>query len=369
MPDKAQKIIDLSPIHINTAYDRPLLPAGMAGVALIEAGTTNGLETYRSVDEVELKHEVDTYEYNFAEKYFSNGDSTLFQVITYAATAEVPAGSEGGTVTPAVSASDAVIATLSKYYEAGAEYFVIKVDESNQEVVTDVSNFVEAQDKKVLLLDIPTADSEPDFSYLADIKGNKATFAMSLPKYGDTDADYQLVSTFLATYANSSAGTDPEFLHDLEDVTPQDEYEFNAQTLAKFYKPYNVVTYAYRNGIPMFTSNKAQSGDQFAVMIIRDAITNEIVAKTTNLFINNDRIPYDQTGIDMFSGQIKLVLDKYVGMGLIRDNYKITSVNSDDISDAKKATGKLTGMGWSYQPVFSIDDVTFSQTIVLPEAV
>ncbi|GAK47709.1 hypothetical protein LOSG293_110250 [Secundilactobacillus oryzae JCM 18671] len=362
----SEKIIDLSPIHIVTTYDRPILANGMAGVALIEAGAKEGLETYRNVGQVEPVHEVDTYEYNFAEKYFSNENSPLFQIITYAASDAVPA-SEGAAEQPTVSAADAAVAAVKKYYEAGAEYFVIKVDKSNQDVAIAVSNFVEAQDNKVLILDIPTADSHPDFSYLTPIKGNKATLVLSLVKYGETDADYQLAATFLAEYANSSVGRDPEFIHKLDGLTPQDLYEFNAETLAKYYTPYNVVTYEYRNGVPMFSGNKSQSGDQFAIMLIRDAIANDITAKSVNLFINNGRIPYDQTGIDMFSGQIKLTLDSYVQRGLIRDNYTIVTVNSDDVPDYKKASGKLTGMGWKYQPVFSIDDVTFAQTLVLPE--
>lgn len=374
----AEKIETLSPVNIVTTYDRPIRAAGLAGVAYLQVGTKIALQTYHLLNQVEKDYDVDTYLYNAAEKYFSNDDSPLFQVITSGPDDVLPAPAnvqatptaDGGKVTAqAGSASDAdnMIAALEKYYNAGAEYFVMQGNKDNADVIQAVSNFVEAQDNKVFVVDVATENATPDFSFLAGLKGNKSTLVLSLPKYGDSDADYQLTASFLADYANSSVGTDPEFIHDLDGVTAQDEYDFTKKVLDAYYTPYNVLTYAYRNGIPMFTSNKAQSGDQFGVMLIRDAITNEIVAKITNLFVQNPRIPYNQTGIDLFNGQIKLVLDKYVGLELIEPDYDITTINADDINDNKKASGRLTGMGWKYQPVFSIDDTKFAQSITLPE--
>lgn len=380
----AEKIQTLSPVNIVTTYDRPVKDPGMAGVTLLQAGETTKLQSYHFLNEVETDYDIDTYPYNFAAKYFSNDASPLFQVITAGkstrTTAPAPtnlkaaATSDGAKITADVADADApttdadnFVNALHKYYNSGSEYFVLQVTDDNHDVMTAVSNFVEAQDNKVLILDIPTKDDNPDLSYLKSIAGNKATYVLSLPKYGLTDVENQLSASFLAQYANSSVGTDPEFIHDLDGVTPQDQYEFSKQVLDKYYTPYFVSTYAYRNGIPMFTSNKAQSGDQFSVMLIRDAITNEIVTAITNLFVVNDRIPYNQVGIDLFKGQIKLILDAYVGRGLIDPAYSITPVTSDDISDNKKASGKLTGMGWKYKPIFTIDDAEFAQTIVLPQ--
>ncbi|WP_268914032.1 DUF3383 family protein [Lentilactobacillus sp. SPB1-3] len=370
-----EKIETLSPINIITTYDRPVKAAGLAGVAYLVKGTKIALQSYHFLAEVEKDYDLGTEIYNAADNYFANDESPLFQVITSgpetAVTQPASTGDGSGSSTPAVTPTDAdnMIAALTKYYNAGAEYFVIKGSKDNIDVVKAVSNFVEAQDNKVLIVDVPTDNAEPDLSFLSVLKGNKATLVLSLPKYGATDADYQLASTFLASYANSSVGTDPEFINQLGGVTPQDQYDFTKQALDAFYTPYHALTYAYRNGIPMFTSNKSQSGDQFSVMLIRDAITNEIVANITNLFVQNDRIPYNQIGIDLFKGQIKLVLDKYKNLGLIEPGYDINTINSDDISDNKKASGKLTGMGWKYQPVFSIDDTKFAQSITLPQPV
>ena len=376
----AEKILNMSPASIITTYDRPVKAAGMAGVALLQAGDVTGLQSYHFLNEVEPDYDVDTYPYNFAERYFSNDDSPLFQVITCGKntiSAPTPTNvkavptNDGAIITADVPGSngnpaDNFVAALHKYYSAGAQFFVLPVTDDNHDIITAVSNFIEAQDNKELILDIPTDTNTPDLSFLSSIAGNKSTLVLSLVRYGDTSEDYQLASSFLAIYANSPVGKDPEFIHDLDGVTPQDQYEFSKELLDKYYTPYHVLTYAYRNGIPMFTSNKSQSGDQFSVMLIRDAISNEIVANVTNLFIQNDRIPYNQVGIDLFKGQIKLVLDSYVAKGLIDPDYTINTINSDDISDNKKASGILTGMGWKYKPVFSVDDVRFAQSIVLP---
>jgi hypothetical protein len=358
----AQKITTLSPVHINTKYDKAYLDAGMAGVKLINPSSSEGLETYHNLSELITKYGTDNPIYKIGAAYFSNNKSPLFQILNYVAgqTDKLADGSSESSLTH----------MLTKYFDSGSQYFLMKSDGQNINDVMEASNFIEAQDSKELIVDAVTPDDTPDLSALKVLAGNKATYVTSLPMYNGKDQ--QLGAAFLAAYANAPVGQEPTFVTDLmnginSEVVPQDMYEFSAAKNAQYYAKYGVATYANRGGNNMMTSSKSQSGDQFQIMTVRDAITNEITQGILNIFMKNPRVPYDETGINLFDGAIRVVLKKYVEQGLIENNFTVDSVNSNDISDNIKASGKLKGMAWKYTPVFNINDATFSQTIVLPE--
>lgn len=369
----AQKIQTLSPVRINSKYDRAYLDAGMAGVKLINPANAEGLETYHNLSELVGKYGTADPIYKVGAAYFSNEKSPLFQVLNYVkgqSQASVTGNSASGNDTTKANNSDSLTNMLIKYFDSGNQYFLIKFDGTNAADVLEASNFIEAQDNKELIVDVPTDNDTPDLSALSVIKGNKSTYVTSLVK--NSGSDQQIGAAFLAEYANAPVGQEPSFVQNLKvdentDVKAQDFYEFSATKEAQYYAPYNVATYANRGGVNMMTSSKSQSGDQFQVMTVRDAITNEITQGILNIFLQNARVPYDQTGINMFDGAIRVVLKKYAEQGLIDNNFSIDSVNADTISANRKASGKLTGMSWKYTPVFNINDATFSQTIVLPE--
>lgn len=366
----SQKVNTLNPVHINTQYDRPKLDAGMSGVKLIVPDKTEGLQSYTDLKKVILDYDSDTDIYNFAAAYFSNENSPLFQVLKYVKTSTQSSDSKGKTKSGndlnEPNKDDSLTNMLKKYYDSGAQYFVMKYDGKNTDDILEASNFIEAQDNKELIVDAPTDNDEPDFNSLANLKGNKSTVIISKPKVDEVDE--QLSGHFLAEFANSPLGTDAAFINNLNGVTPQDQYEFGVEKNEKYYAPYNVLTYAYRGGTPMFTTDKTQSGDQLNAILIRDAITNDATNRLLNVFLKNDgRVPYNNAGIALFTGALQLGLQSFADKNLIEPNFEIFTVNADDVSENKKASGKLTGIGYKYTSVFNINDATISQTLVLPE--
>lgn len=366
----SQKVATLSPVHINTQYDRPKLDVGMAGVKLIVSDKGEGLQSYENLNQVINDYDIDSDIYKFAATYFSNENSPLFQVLKYvkASTQSTDGKSKNksGNDLSEPNKDDSLTNVIKKYYDSGAQYFVMKYDGKNADDILEASNFIEAQDNKELIVDAPTDNDEPDFSSLVNLKGNKSTYVISQPK--KDGVDQQIAGYFLSEYANSPLGTTASFIHGLDEVTPQDMYEFGAEKNSKYYEPQNVSTYAYRGGTPMFTTDKTQSGDQFNAIVIRDAITNDATNCLIKLFLNNEgRIPYNDAGIALFYGALKLCLQSFADKNLIEPDFEIFSVNSDDISETKKASGKLAGMGYKYTSVFNINDATVSQTLVLPQ--
>lgn len=365
----SQKVATLSPVHINTQYDRPKLDVGMAGVKLIVSDKEEGLQSYENLNQVINDYDIDSDIYKFAAAYFSNENSPLFQVLKYVKTStqstDAKSKTKSGNDLSEPNKDDSLTNVIKKYYDSSAQYFVMKYDGKNADDILEASNFIEAQDNKELIVDAPTDNDEPDFSSLANLKGNKSTYVISQPK--KDGEDQQIAGYFLSEYANSPLGTTASFIHGLDAVTPQGMYEFGAEKNSKYYEPYNVSTYAYRGGTPMFTTDKTQSNDQFNVMVLRDAITNDLSNNMLQLFLDNPRIPYNDSGIALFKGTMQVELQGFVDKGLIKPDFEITSVNADDISENKKASGKLTGMGYKYTPVFNMNDATFAQEIVLPE--
>lgn len=354
------KIQTLSPIQINTSYDRPQVDAGMAGIMLLVEGTANNFQSYTSITQVIKDYQTSDVVYKQADAYFSNDNSPLFQVLTFNA-----------------SDNDAFIGQLTKYYNAGAQYFLYHADldavngDSAKALLTRLqltSNFVEQQDNRELIIDLVTDDKNraKELVSVMSISGNKSTYVISKNK--PNGVDEFLGANFLSDFANAKLGKSATFVANLKNVTPQDKYEFGANEVATYFKPNNIATYAYRAGTPMMTSGVSQSGDQFQVMVVRDAITKRISAELNNLFLQNDgKIPYDKTGISLFQSTIYAILKDFADKEFIEPTFEVNAVKSEDVPDKQKASGQLTGMNWKYQPIFNVDKAVFSQTVVLPE--
>ncbi|TPR12228.1 hypothetical protein [Apilactobacillus timberlakei] len=348
-----EKIKTMSPIKIDTSYARPVLDAGMAGIMLINPTDHEGLQNYHGLAEVIKNYPLGSTVYSQATAYFNNENSPLFQVVSYKA-------GDGNSLT----------SVMNKYYYSGAQYFLVhmSIDDKNLSDIAAISNFVEAQDNKELIVDLAYSDVTklPAAVSGLNIDNNKATLIMAKNLINGTD-EFQ-GAHFLSTYANAGLGTDAALVNNLDGVTPQDKYEFGANELEKYFAPNKIATYAWRGGTPMMTSGVSQSGDQFQAMVVRDAITNEITSSLNNVILqNNGRITYDNTGIKLFENSIYGVLNEYATRGFIEAQFDVHSVDANNISENKKASGRLTGMNWKYTPKFTIDDASFSQTVVLPE--
>lgn len=342
--------VTLSPIHINTSYERPEMPVGLAGVMELVAGSEEKLANYHSLSEVIKDFDTTTDVYIDASNYFTNDNSPLFQVLTY---------KQGD--------MDSLTKALSKYYYSGAQYFLIRANNSangaNTNDITTASNFIESQDNKELVVDVPFGGQDlHDFMSKLNISGNKATLVVSL------DGQH-LGSAFLADFANAELGTDAALVNNLSNVQPQDKYEFSVDTLNKFYTPNRVATYAVRHNVNMMTSGVTQSGDQLQAIVVRDAVSDYISDKLMNVLLQNrGHIAYDNDGIGLFVSAVHEALESFAKRNLITyDPADIKSVDASNISANKKATGALTGISWKYTPMFTIDDATFNQTVVLPQ--
>ena len=442
MATTAVKIPTLNVVDIDTSKITPDVTPGMAGVAVLNSGSEEGLQTYTSPEAVEADYDASSYIYKFASAYFAGAGTTTFQVITYnpsAASASVSdpykfssfksaiTGHLSGTtsdsmydsikanfgslfatgdknvnaalnaigtqfasahpdsdkvngdltdlqaalnaLTGASDSKDSAVNALIKYYDCGAEYFVFLVNKDNESTAIALSNEVEAQSEHNLLLDIPTTNSEPDFSWLAPIKGNLSTTFFSLPFSGDI-SDYQFVSAVLAQRAPEAPSADLMYVHDLPGVTPQDKYNFTSQDLDTYYKPFGVITYCYRNERPMLSSGNSADGYQMSNVVTRDYLNQQVEQGIANLLTgahdSGSDIHFDEAGVNQIQAEIAMILNSAKSAGYIA-SFTQKNVDITKIPASQQVAGKLTGLGYTWAPTNNINGVVFDQGIVLPQ--
>lgn len=375
------RLIQLSAVHVTTSYAQVISAMGMRGVLLPVASDKEGLKVYRSLDDLQNDYDIDDPTWNQGERYFTGASDGALFVMTYdknySADSKptvdgVKTSDNSATVTLSgtSAAKNGLLHALSKYYYGGSEYIVFPVASADDKATAvTLSNFVEAQDRGVLVLDVSTIAGQSatadDFAFLETIKANRATKVVSLQ--ADLDAKDTMGAAALGQYVGYSIGANFKFLTNLG-LTPQDQYDFTNDDL-QVYEKYNVATYANENGGPMTTNGRMLSGIGFSTMVIKDSITNDIISTVSTYLKPKDstnRVPYDSGSLKAVKGLVMGVLDKYREAALI-DSYTINDPQYSDLTDEKKATGVLDVFKWTWKPMPTIDQAEFAQTLVVTD--
>ncbi|HJE00108.1 MAG TPA: DUF3383 family protein [Levilactobacillus brevis] len=370
------RVIEVSSVHVTTSYAQVVSYIGMRGVQMGVAGDKEGIKCYRSLADLEDDYDIDTPVWNQGNAYFGGASDGAFFVRTYDPnyTATQKPALDGVTTTDN-SASVALSGTptsesgfihaLAKYYYAGAEYHLFPIaSEEDKDMALTVSNFVEAQDRGILLISMTTEAGrmavDSDFDFLEKIKANRATKIVSLPT--SDDPNNTMGADALGHFVGDAVGANFKFTTGLS-VSPQDRFELTNDDLA-VYEKRNIGTYTTENGKNMVTNGRMMSGLALSTMVIKDSITNDIIQTVSDYLQKNRRVPYAASGVKAVRGLLMGVLGSYVSSGLIKD-YSLNDPDADSISEEKKATGILDIFAWSWESVPTIDDAEFAQTLVV----
>ena len=374
------KFIALSPAHVSTTETQVVADPGQKGVLYPNVTDHDGLETFRSLADVEQVYDADSPIWNQANAYFEGAPDGQVQVmsvdskgalLSHATAPALTATTTDNSVTfsantPAdgstPSPADLVVDRLLKYYGAGFEYIVYPVASGDEDVAVALSNFVEEQDMGYLFLNITTDPTKPvDFSTLDQIKDNRSTKVTSLNS--TLDPNFVLASNALGKYVEQPIGSNFNFIDQLGEVQPQDRYEFGYDDLAA-YEKYNVATYAYENNTtPMITNGRSLSGVSTGIMVYKDYLTRTITNRVADYLVQN-KPPYNAATVKAIISIIQGVLANAVSNANIEE-FNIPAFDANALSDEIKATGKLTGIKWSYKPMRFIDQAWFEQGLEL----
>ncbi|TPR16644.1 hypothetical protein [Apilactobacillus timberlakei] len=254
--------------------------------------------------------------------------------------------------------TNGAIHALSKFYDAGFEFLMFNVG-NDTDAANTLSNYFEAQDHRILVLNLTTpAGKAPDFSPLDSIKENRSTKVTSLP--ANYDPDSVLGSVKIGKYASRGVGANFKFMQALPGVTPQPMFTFTASDLA-VYDKYNISTYAYISNVPMSTNGKSLTGFDVGALVVRDEIRQTMMDHIGSYVTNNPVTPYTDASITAIRAQEQGILGDYKNRGLIAD-YSLKPI-STEMADEVKATGVYKDAGYTYTPIRSIDQVIISQML------
>lgn len=370
----AERFIELSPVHVVTTFKREITDAGMRGVLLPVASDHESLANYRSLSALQDDFDIDTPIWNQANAYFKGSADGSFFVMNYEKNYTAPTPTVDGitttddsaTVSLSASATDGLIHALKKYYYAGQEYILFPItSEDDKTTALTLSNLVEAQDRGLLLVNYGTdPDATIDFSFLQQIKSNRATKVVSLPT--DKDPLGVAAANMLGKYVELGVGANFKFLNGL-DVEPQDFYNFTNEDGAAYDK-FGVATYAYEHGLAITTNGRTMSGISMGIMVTKDALINSIIDVVYPALHpdGTNRLPYDESTMKLVLSLIMGVFNDYQKNELI-ESYTITPPDYSTISDEKKASGVLDQFAFTWKPTRTVDDVEFSQTLVITD--
>lgn len=370
------RVIEVSSAHVTTNYAQVVGPIGMRGTQMGVASDKESIKCYRSLADVQDDYDIDSTVWNQANAYFSGAADGAFFIMTYDPnyTAKQTPALDGVTTddksaTVALSGSETTdsgyIHALKKYYYAGAEYHLFPItSEDDKAMALTLSNFVEAQDRGILMLSMTTEAGRmavaSDFSFLEQIKANRSTKVVSLP--ADKDPNNTLGADALGRYVGDSVGANFKFVSGLS-VTPQDKFELTNDDLA-VYEKYNIGTYANENDQNIITNGRMMSGLALSTITIKDAISINIISTVSDYLFKNRRVPYASTGIKAVRGLLMGILGSFQTANLIK-GYTLNDPDAENITEEKKATGVLDIFAWSWESVPTIDDAEFAQTLVV----
>lgn len=370
----AERFIELSPVHVVTTFKREITDAGMRGTLLPVASDHESLSNYRSLNALQDDYDIDTPIWNQANAYFKGSADGSFFVMNFEKDYKAPTPKLDGVTTTEDSAtvalsssiSDGLIHALSKYYYAGQEYILYPItSEDDKATALTLSNLVEAQDRGLLILSYATDPATtPDFSFLQQIKSNRATKVVS-----STTAKDPLntaAAEMLGKYVELGVGANFKFIENLG-IEPQDQYEFTADSVAAYDK-FNVATYATEHGINITTNGRTMSGISLGIMVTKDALINSIIDAVYPALHpdGSNRLAYDETTLKLVQSLIMGVFNDYQKNELI-ESYTVTPPDYATISDEKKASGVLDQFAFTWKPMRTVDDVEFSQTLVITD--
>lgn len=118
-------------------------------------------------------------------------------------------------------------------------------------------------------------------------------------------------------------------------------------------------------------SGLVASGKHIDQIESRDWVQNRITQEIAKLLINTEKVPYDDTGIQLVVKAIQNALDDATANSIIAKkngssagDYSITYPKVADISTTYKTQRKLVGISFQYVELPSIETVTVTGTVV-----
>lgn len=317
-------IIDIKKPSSLTGLGTPLILAEKAG--------EQSYKEYADLDGVKADFAENTDAYKAAAAVFGQGDTRPSKIAIATYTTENPAPQ-----------------TLEKYYD-NDWYFVSLATGSVSDFIA-ISDVVEGKGFKIAT---HTVDSLQDLEQLAAKKYDRTFYMMhhKLEQY-----------PHLALVGGHGSKPVGSITYKFKKLIGVDPAPYDATTIQQIHN-LNGFAYVTKNGVPQTSEGTVGSGEYIDVIQGKDWIKVNMESAVSNLFVNNDKISFDDTGISQIESTVISILEIGGKQGIIAKNdsgqflYTVTAKSRAETPAQDRAERHYRGLSFSMELAGAIHEAT-----------
>lgn len=259
------------------------------------------------------------------------------------------------------SGDDNVAASLAAIQDEDNSWYGLVADKAFEDKVADIAAWVEANKKLGFYwttdADVPDATKNTDIA--STLKAQSYDRAVVIwhptPATGDDYPD----AAWMGEGFPFDPGSSTWAYKTLKGVSP-DNVSGKETTLQNK----NCNYYSEVGGVNITQEGKVASGEWIDIIIGTDWIEARLRESVYSAFVNNRKIPYDDTGIAMIEGLVKGVLNQAASAGILQtDSIVVTVPRYADIPQSDKLARNLPYVKFTALYQGAIHRVTINGTI------
>lgn len=311
---------------------KPSALTGLGTPLILAEGTSQAYKVYADLDGVEKDFGNNTDAYKAAKQIFNQGDTRPSKIAIATYTTENPAPQ-----------------TLEKYYDE--DWYFVSLATGSVTDYIEISDVVEGKGFKIAA---HTVDSVDDLAAIAAKKYDR-TFVM----VHDKIEQYPHLA-LIGGHGSKPVGS---ITYKFKKLIGVDPAPYDATTLQQIHD-LNGFAYVTKNGVAQTSEGTALSGEYIDVIQGKDWIKANMESAVSNLFVNNDKISFDDTGISQIESTVISILEIGGKQGIIAKNdsgqflYTVTAKSRTETPAQDRAERHYRGLSFSMELAGAIHEAT-----------
>lgn len=229
---------------------------------------------------------------------------------------------------------------------------------------------VNSEAKKVLACYFNTKDYNTITDVISSIKSYERTFVyIGLPALEDVHNDIDLNQITTALIAKTISKPVGSFTY--KNQVLKGVYADEAITKAQLeeYHSNNINAYVHKAGYDVTSEGKLVNGEYIDILDSKDWLITQIEYQVQQVLINNDKIPYTNSGIALLENTVVNVLQDAYNNGMIAEDdsgnpsYTVTFARRSETKESDRAARRYVEGKFSFDLAGAIHTVTINGTI------
>lgn len=220
-------------------------------------------------------------------------------------------------------------------------------------LLTKLSNIFEANKDHLLVI------QTNDISVLVNLQGQNYTFAVK------HNADEKMDVALVGKVATKPVGSQTWKFKDLQGITPENLTATELKGINKV----NAIAYTTVGGQGETTEGKTLSGEYIDTIHGIIWVKTEMGSRLEKLLQDNDKISYDQNGINMFLATATQVMNQAYEQGIVqttaqgKPDFTVTALPREQQSVQNLSDRQYDGLRFSYHASGAVHSLTVQGTV------